>query len=893
MRGSFLMMILMLVVVPLLMLVPAVAGDGPFVDPYSVRSASGEWVLRVVPSEAEGGGSGHYTMRRGGEVVWEGEREHTLRECVVSDGGMVVGYAYDNGYMGWDGNLVVLSIGADGRAIATDAHERRVYGLSNPPSPGYPMGRGVMIDEATGRAIVRLEQEERWARRSHWLVYGLADGRLLEEHHPEPPLRVDSGFGIQLNAWTIPDTGLAILHWIVFEGDAPMAVFEVLDRDGVSVWVRRIEDEYADRPDGWRWVDLRLGRVRQVVVGAASFAIVSYAEGQRRRYTAAADGPAGGYAIREVGSEAGVPAGDRGALVQVDPLPGRLEHLGDVTLGTPADDGVIEGIYAISFDDRGRIGWIRSGVGSPDDERLCLVDREGNTVGVYRLGLPEATRSGPTSAVWLNDDRWLVARSVRDADNTVRGEAWFFDVGDGRLTPIEGLEAGLIRNIARRPGGGFVVLAHHDGGSLLSGKLVLVFDAEGRKIHATSGDHWADDVTALWDGSVACISTSGFVAIQSSRSEASTDRWSVPEKMEHHGPHERAYCTMIRADRDGGVLVVDSGEWIYRFDREGTLLRTIRPLGPGGERFYVRVVGVDPDGWVWASDGSRLYRYDEEGRADRWLGGPAEGTMAQPEEVTIGDDGRIYAVERGTASVHVFDEHGQPVRVMKPDPGDTVTQVDQAWIAAYPGGVVRLCIGAMGVGFRNSIISFDAAGDAIAAREPYDAAMFSGDNRRDIGRGWSHDGVSVRRTDGQGRVIVSTRHRPDGGWIARVHRTALGPDSSLAVMCIRDDPHAMLAGSEPAAICLFGPDGEGRGTIELKRGTRTGGVLAFDGQRVALTDRRGLTVFQTPLDPKSPARRYDIKGPDDAYWTVIPRREGIVSTWRHGSRVVNHWRMVE
>ena len=96
-------------------------------------------IQETIHNQGVEGGAEYRMMRWWDDVVWDVMLEYTLRESVVSSNGVTIGYAYDNGYMGWEGKLVVMAIGPDGKPLLVEPHDRN--------------GPAMFIDPAaTGRA---------------------------------------------------------------------------------------------------------------------------------------------------------------------------------------------------------------------------------------------------------------------------------------------------------------------------------------------------------------------------------------------------------------------------------------------------------------------------------------------------------------------------------------------------------------------------------------------------------------------------------------------------------------------------------------------------------------------------------------------------------------------
>jgi hypothetical protein len=876
--------------------VSAARADQPFVDPYSVASPDGRWTISIVPSSAEGAGRAKYLMRENGAAAYDVELAYTLRECVVSDAGMVVGYAYDNGYMGWNGNIVVLVIGPDGSALTTEVHSRNGPALPmDPPPPGEPRGEGVMLDQAGQRAIVRISRHEGIGDESpaQWWIYGLSDGKPQGVQTPKAPHEGQYSFSREVDARLIGDTGLIAVHWFVYEESRQSAVFELIDRAGEIVWSLRIDGEYANMPRDWQWWDLADRGVRQIETrGDGSFAVVSYLEGKRTTYTLAHDADA--WSVREVGTEVATPSENPGPVRPVIEQ-GELKLLREVAIAAPPSTDVIEGIYSLSMDDRGRIGWVRWVEEVESAARFTLVDRDGQTVADIPLGLAVSERAQLPQAVWLNGDRWIVAQTEYGEDRASVSRAWFLDITTKELQAIADFSAGSIERICRTPDGGFIVLGRLHGNYTIRDQVAR-YDKEGKVSSSTTEPGYGQgesiqDIAVLSDGSVAMLTgVADDGAIEVMRPGQSEPQvWQVAAVLGDAKAPGMGYYADIRADKDGGLVLYDSAHenLLHRVNREGVCWQSFHARGPKGEPFRLYdPFAVDPDGRVWVSDGSRLYRLGEDGKADTALGGAPEGSMSEPAAVTLDKRGWIYALEKGTAYVHVFDELGKPMKVLKPEPGDTPTQSALAWITVEEDGGVTYQMN-----YDGNIVLFGPDGERIGVerpKEPWDPEVL-GRWEAVHGGGWEANGGSLRRVAPDGTPGRQIDHRPDGAWIVKVLDAQAAPDGTLVVLCSRPTPQSWSS-ERQAWLCVYGAEGEGLGTLPIEV-SPSGAGLRVDTGRAIVCDPGGLTSFAVPLTAKG--TRFDLSGGVRAWYNIMQRPDGTLATWSHGARVVQFWELPE
>ncbi len=870
--------------------------DEPFVDPVDVRSAAGEWVLHVEPSAPGGEGSAKYRMTHAGALAWQATLDHTLRESVVSSHGLAVGYAYDNGYTGWGGKLVVMAIGADGKVLLSEGHDRDGPSMAiDPPPPGEPRGAGVLIDEEGKRAIVRVSSRDDRSAPAEWWTYSIEDGHPLAKQVPVPPASGNLMFSREIDAQVVPGTGLIGVHWVAYESGVQSAVFQLIDREGKIAWSKRLDAEYAGRPKYWNWWKLLEEHIQQLEVGPSQFATVSYSEGTRTKYAISKD-DAGAWLVKETGTEKAEPVARPrvcGSALELKATPGTLNPLGVVTLGTPGAKTVIEGITAICFDGRGRIGWVRWGGGDKPGLRFTLVDRDGKTAVDVALDLPESKGASVPQIAWLEGDKWVIARTTYEGEVS-KAQAWFMDGATGKLSPIEGFEGGSLKRICRLPREGkvgFVVLGSLFGAYTIRDQ-VNRYDADGKLVSSKTEKGYGQglsihDVGVLSDGTLAMFAGVGFGGnvhlFHPGKEEP--EILNVSEIVADAAGESQSYMASMCADKDGGIIVYDSANnnLLHRIDKAGKRWASVHIAGPKGERFRLyQQFAVDPDGRIWTSDHTRLFRAGENGNADVALGGPSEGTMGDPCALTMDTEGNFYALENGTAFVHKFDRAGKPVRVMKPEPTDTPTQDQLSWIVVEPDGHVRIRMG-----YEAPIVTFDAEGKRTGVEKPANSWEYKGPKCAPVrGGGWEQNGSEVRRMSADGSVAALIRYRPDGPSLVSVRHAQAAPDGSLALLCTRETPGGWLAPeSSPAWLCLYGPDGKGRGVVNVQL-PMLFDRMSYDGKRVFLCDYRGVTVLPAPLTGE--AKRYDVAGKGEVS-TVLLRPDGTLASWKHGSREVQQW----
>jgi hypothetical protein len=141
--------------------------------PRSIDSKSGKYSVHIDPSDRYGRGSANYTLRMEQQVLWTKEFPYTLRKCVVTDRGFIVGYGYTQGEraMGGDsqpdaGDFVIATLDFQGNEVLIDINARVESSLFK--SMPVPLGQSLLVDEAKDRFAIHVinpipgRQEEQW-----------------------------------------------------------------------------------------------------------------------------------------------------------------------------------------------------------------------------------------------------------------------------------------------------------------------------------------------------------------------------------------------------------------------------------------------------------------------------------------------------------------------------------------------------------------------------------------------------------------------------------------------------------------------------------------------------------------------------------------------------------
>jgi len=765
-------------------------------QPYEVRSASGEWTLAVQPSNPSGDGEMHVRLLKGEELSWAGDFAWTFAAAGVADDGTCVGYA--NG----EDRLRIAVLDSDGVVRKQHDIEHTAWFVE---ASALPMATGPVLVHSKGDlALIRVVPAE-GLRPPPWRAFRLSTGEAAPDVLHEPPLQPGPNQSLsEGDARTIGDTGLTLVHrWFTDWGNPPSrkgvqegGVFALYDLQGQCVWsLARLDDYSEEKPqggkrskgsEGWRPAAQRIQGVIASAGPGSGFELLHVRDRARVRY-AVEEGGTGGWTVKESARDPWVPAEER----VVEPF--ELARLKSVSLRAGAGPAhPVHDVVALGFTEQGELELVRQGQEGPSYVRL-----RGDGQVVLERDLAPALLGTAIFQLFhdLAGDRWLVQR--------VGGEPpWVvLDVRTGQATPAP-LPAGELGcHVAPLADGGYLALLARNVDFAVTSDLVHVrADGSFAWQHSVSGQgpddtrfdralSFAQGLARIDEHTFALLGSSEITRIDLDRNVL--DSWDLGAVL----GHLPGYLSGLLCDGTGGVLLRE-GDAFQRLDGHGAKTGSFVPKRADGSRdgSMDRLLCVAPDGRFWTSDGQRVYRLDETGTADLALGPELrEGELTAPDQCAIDVLGRALVQDRATRAVHVFDRDGRRLAVCRlaPDerPADSVPNA----FGGDPDG---------GLWVRSSsrIVRFDATGAPV------------GEERR----------ASKKRESGtteQG-VLDAMQTRPDGAWLDQVAARAWLPDGRRMLLERPRRP------GESAALHLYAADGAPLRTLVLPGGGRYGQASA-------------------------------------------------------------------
>ena len=853
-RAAFTALLLALAVAPLLVR-DAAAQFGPEREkqPTTYTSPSGEYALFVDPSARSGAGPGTYRLTRRGKEVWSGRRDFTFWEARVADDGTVAGYSYGGGYEGWgrkanDFRAVILDPTGKERLNGPEPRE----GSRFLHMPDTPTAAGLFLDAEGDRFVLRVDDPDVNRGLEEWRVYRLSTGKALGRYQPRRAYPAqDRGLWI-LAAEPVRGTPLTLINWweaktSLAGGKFTSAVggkFTLVGPETKPVWSLDLARDYQATGAASEAVQQEI-RERGAILDVQqprSFEIRFAAAKQRVRFTVTSEGK-GRWNVTETSRK---PYRAESATKPPEPtVPAKtLQLLRKFELRSPSSGtGAIRHVEVLLAAGPGRLAFVRQE--PTGGSSLCLVDYQGRVLRTVPLKQAwvqeERTRS---QIAWAGGERFYVVRSVYAED--AKTTAWIVNAAAGTLTEFPKLRCPHVEAIVALKSGGFVLLIN-DYQRYTSTPGVYAFDDRGRlrwKNYNPYGYSDDDPPGRLLSPKAITVTSRNEIAVLDvvrktiqfySAAGAYRRTWQL-EKLWGREPN---YPTHLAAARSGGVSVYDFNAPIavVAMDGRGKVVRQLKPRF-ADRRALEPQEGViyDADGRLWATDDHALLRLDGAGKVAQTLGAPpSTGVLSKVESVTIGPDGRFYAVDGRTYAVHRFSNDGKWQTVFRPFPTDFGGVTIGAEVTVARNGDVYVS------GASKGDLRFSSSGQRLGI-QAYDE--FEPRKAPNAAAAVRWRGVSL--LDGLSREVMRVQRRADGIWLDPTTKSCTAPDGSLAVL------DSILRADEKGApgITLFAPDGKVRNTFPLPPALYQSFHLAYDGSRVAVSNGPTVMLFASDGRPQ-------------------------------------------
>lgn len=827
------------------------------IHPRVIVSESGEYSLKLDPSDLNARYHANYTLSHKDQPLWTKVLPFTLLQAAVLNTGHIVGYAYTHGEEGFgkdddkgNGDFVVAIIDRDGIPLLVDKHEREDSRFFH--SDPDPTAKGMVVDEANDCLIVRVRNPDLNNREEAWWPYKISTGKSLPITTPKL-LSKTKADPSPIHVRTLNGTKLYLVQWwmVRFPERSIGTMFSLHEDNGVEVWSLSLPKDYTLQNEAEQ-----NALNEQIWAGGAilanpqpkSFSLHFYADEARVNFEVGQN-KKGEWSVQEKSREVlRIDKSNPLALDQpaLSPLPKKHEAIYQSIELKPfkaKQAHPIRNIHSgFDFDSDGNIGFVRHESGS--EGTFLLIDTAGKVLAAIPLAVESEKDSNWNGVAFVGENHFIATLS--GFGNEAEAKAWKIDTKKKSLTRLTEFHSPAVECIAGCADGSFVVLACERSKYTMTDS-VSKHDSNGRRLW-TIPESYEDFPKALFSPESLCVSDTDEVLVLDNIEKKvqvfqADGTFSRVIDLEEQWGREPNYPTEIASAPDHGLLVHDfqgsPSMVMMRASGAPRLSFDARFPKNGPSVIPLSEPEIDAEGRVWISDGDNIFRLGMYGIVDRVLGEVADNdTMGDIASVAIDREGNIAAMSRRTGVVHQFDGTGEFQRI-------------------YMGTETR------DSGFANGPVDFGANGDIyliyIKANEEYEEASklirFSSDGiqREEIqfafrrvqplgitGSFLSVDLSSVSMINQSGELVRKIDRHPDGNWLEDVDGIKVAHNGEFAVLTTHFNSVPKL----PNAISLFSANGDPIRTLVLPNLQRFGG-FDFDGESIVVCSPNAIVVYDS------------------------------------------------
>jgi hypothetical protein len=768
------------------------------VQPYEVRSASGEWRATIDPSSRLGEGPCNVRVERNGELAWEKQWEFTFLECVLADSGSLVGagYVYEPPEGGIRTALVVNILDQHGRTC----FEERAPSLSTDwlRDPENPKFKGLFLDSRRQSVVVRTLVEVNRSLSVHWTHYALDGSGRTEFRDPRQAVEVPSWKKYVLGAVQPPDTGLLLVQLSKLADDKNRgAWFKLLDESGAVVW--ELDKPWLPALDRESIDGIRQqARPSELAIlgcpGPRQFEVGLAADRARVTYEIrAATGPRTWTAV-EV-ARAPWRSSFRFLPPSVTPTPLALVPLEIIELDEWAvfatGRTVVVALHPEPSNTLTEVCWTK-----PWKYELRSTASKSRTRITRISGLPQDRCIRQWTA--LSDHRWLAVTNRRRGE---RASAWIVDGASGVADELTGLPDWIAPQTERLEDG-FVALSGGRGSG--AEPTLMAFDRCGeprwqlRAFAAESGEAplsapRVEDIVDLAVGPDHTIYLLDSDRAQVHCVDVHGERLSSIELPPATSEDKRRF-TQLRAAPDGRLLVLETVQgatpvW-RRMTLEGVVLDSFRLHARHDSHVdeLNRRLVVDSAGQLWSSISGESARFDAAGLEIRKNWGSMHRTPF-PRVTTLQFDelGGLLLFESLTKTVYAFRHSGEFERGFELDPRDRAGVPDRGRFSSRVSTNTRVASrhdgGLTVLDGQGNSRAFDPLGRLVVdERFNYEWAHWLADGSAWVARGNPYGDCVARRLWPDRSVRATVQRDSRGQFFEEIDALAVGPKDHVALL---------------------------------------------------------------------------------------------------------------
>lgn len=817
------------------------------VQPTTYTSPNGQYSLYVNPGERHGGGPGKYVMkRRDGSVIWSGEREFTLTNALVTDGGCTAGYGYNKGPQGFgkaQGEDKAYTIYMNEMGDVKISHTIPRDGMSScmgGPSVGI-FDLSLELENGSMTAIARFEQDKYTL-----LTFQLSTGTLSHETPLVEKLNDEYEVFVIFTARAVRGTPLTLISWSGrAANDYRNGCFTLLDAQGTRIWQHAIVNDYRDEDDAKEdriWESLRESGAILRSANPQEFTIRAVKESKAITFgiEKAADNS---WTVKEL-RRADLPAPSTESAPASRPKrkqPVIAEHtahrVGTIDLqNNGTRQGEIRDCHNLMVTNDGDLAFQRLDRGAKT-QPFVVVNPSSKAV---RSFTPAVAPYMGGEYVPLSKDKWLLtgADTANDKD-TAKLAIYWLDTNTGKCEKATDTDIDYPKGIVSLGGSAFAILGSVYN-KYTSSEGLTAFD--GAKQLWSIRERY-EDPAALFSPESMCVTTTGEIAVLENVANDvkyydKTGKHLRTVDLEKAWGRKPNYPSDIFPDVDGGVIIYDFDGVppIVRMKADGTVLADLTPKFANGKVIKSRVV-VRSDGQLWTTDGNTLCRLDESGVVVEVIGdAPKSEDLSEVATMTLDANQNIYVLDSKTGAVHQYDERGARIRVYKPNPTDFTEQLSSYnQLAVAPSGDVYVERSGIADAKAGEYIHFSAIGERRGPKsfdfgEIHSNVYFQPNSTKH----WRVGYQKIALVENDRDTVVTIERGVNDYWLSGLDKAAQAPDGSIAVMS-HSGPFLM----GETMIHVFDREGNATRSFTLPDNVMTYAGFSYDGTKFAFITSLG------------------------------------------------------
>jgi len=492
-----------------------------------------------------------------------------------------------------------------------------------------------------------------------------------------------------------------------------------------------------------------------------------------------------------------------------------------------------------------RIAFVRFDDGT---STLIVARTDGVVVSMFPLPIRLKVQSHWSSIAWLGASRYVLGIEYSHDEQAVV----IVDTAKGTVSRPQGLKFTSVSSIDAFADGRYVVLGTRKG-RYSEGDYLACYSRNNKELWSwdcnvgyppdRAGTPFSPDGMAVVGENVAVV---GPIDGAINWYDGRTGAFQRSIKLASAWGRPTSYITAVWADRDGGAIVNDFGAKTpyVRVGPDGRQRSAFDTRFPSGARADVGVDGVKygPGGHLWASDRASIYEVSDQGVVTRTLGDDSRSdALRDIADIDIDPRGDVYALDRRSHVIHVFDGDGRWQRQSHPNPSTFGSGAWDVNLAISQAGRLGILYMDLTSTEGQRYLPYGSDGRPLKAVPLRDASIAG--RRSTSPPIWFATFGGIQRLTDHGIVSTLSR-RFDRTWLRGPSSLTTAASGEFAVVDM-ERGYSMPSGG--AVVCVYSATGVAERDVAPPTGMQDA-EIAFDGHRIVAV--QGSNAVCVGLDGK-------------------------------------------